>query len=111
MSSPPTDLITTGLTNEQIWAAARAELDGLPDGQGLNIAHEAVDRHLSHGRADFVAVRYLPAAVVNGTSPTRSWPTTPLALPRYWTVSSAAAPESPPSSAAFPSSSSPRSAP
>jgi acetyl-CoA synthetase len=27
------------------WAAARRELDGLPGGQGLNIAHEAVDRH------------------------------------------------------------------
>ena len=27
------------------WAKARAELDGLPGGRGLNIAHEAVDRH------------------------------------------------------------------
>ena len=27
------------------WAAARAELEGLPDEHGLNIAHEAVDRH------------------------------------------------------------------
>ncbi|HQV46090.1 MAG TPA: acetate--CoA ligase, partial [Nitrospira sp.] len=27
------------------WEQARAELDGLPDGQGLNIAHEAVVRH------------------------------------------------------------------
>jgi acetyl-CoA synthetase len=26
------------------WAAARAELDGLPGGRGLNIAHEAVGR-------------------------------------------------------------------
>jgi acetyl-CoA synthetase len=25
--------------------AARGELDGLPEGRGLNIAHEAVDRH------------------------------------------------------------------
>ena len=30
---------------EFTWEAARAELDGLPGGQGLNIAHEAVDRH------------------------------------------------------------------
>ncbi|HWT08998.1 MAG TPA: hypothetical protein VN329_07520, partial [Roseomonas sp.] len=27
------------------WAEARALLDGLPSGRGLNIAHEAVDRH------------------------------------------------------------------
>jgi acetyl-CoA synthetase len=27
------------------WARARAELDGLPGGRGLNIAHEAVDCH------------------------------------------------------------------
>ena len=27
------------------WEAARRDLDGLPDGRGLNIAHEAVDRH------------------------------------------------------------------
>lgn len=27
------------------WQDARAELDGLPHGSGLNIAHEAVDRH------------------------------------------------------------------
>ena len=27
------------------WATARRALDGLPGGRGLNIAHEAVDRH------------------------------------------------------------------
>jgi len=27
------------------WDRARAELDGLPGGRGLNIAYEAVDRH------------------------------------------------------------------
>jgi acetyl-CoA synthetase len=27
------------------WDRARAQLDGLPGGRGLNIAHEAVDRH------------------------------------------------------------------
>ena len=32
------------------WAEARKELDGLPGGRGLNIAHEAVDRHAAgHG--------------------------------------------------------------
>ncbi|HEU4367513.1 MAG TPA: acetate--CoA ligase [Methylomirabilota bacterium] len=41
------------------WAAARAELDGLPEGRGLNIAHEAVDRHAAGPRADRVAIRWL----------------------------------------------------
>jgi acetyl-CoA synthetase len=40
------------------WDAARAELDGLPGG-GLNIAYEAVDRHLVHGRGDRLAIRWL----------------------------------------------------
>ncbi|HEX9064000.1 MAG TPA: acetate--CoA ligase [Streptosporangiaceae bacterium] len=39
------------------WAAARADLDGLPDGRGLNIAHEAVDRHANGPRAQHVALR------------------------------------------------------
>jgi acetyl-CoA synthetase len=41
------------------WAAARAELSGLPGGTGLNIAHEAVDRHANGPRADVVALRWL----------------------------------------------------
>lgn len=41
------------------WDAARAELDGLPDGRGLNIAHEAVDRHAAGERRDHVALRCL----------------------------------------------------
>ncbi len=43
------------------WADARAKLDGLPGGRGLNIAHEAVDRHASGARRDRVAVRFLSA--------------------------------------------------
>ena len=39
------------------WQAA-AQLDGLPGG-GLNIAHEAVDRHAAGARADHVALRFL----------------------------------------------------
>ena len=35
------------------------ELDGLPGGKGLNIAHEAVDRHASGARADQLALRCL----------------------------------------------------
>ncbi len=40
------------------WAQARSWLDGLPQGGGLNIAHEAVDRHLAHGRGGRVAIRW-----------------------------------------------------
>ncbi len=39
------------------WEQARARLDGLPDGRGLNIAHEAVDRHAAGSRRDQVALR------------------------------------------------------
>ena len=39
------------------WDRARAELDGLPGGRGLNIAYEAVDRHAAGARRDAVAVR------------------------------------------------------
>ena len=39
------------------WAEARRALDGLPGG-GLNIAHEAVTRHVLHGRGDHVALRW-----------------------------------------------------
>ncbi|MGW3361233.1 acetate--CoA ligase [Streptomyces bungoensis] len=38
------------------WSQARAELEGLPGGRGLNIAHEAVDRHAASDRADAVAL-------------------------------------------------------
>ncbi len=41
------------------WDAARARLDGLPGGRGLNIAHEAVDRHVAGPRADRVALRWI----------------------------------------------------
>ena len=41
------------------WEAARDGLDGLPGGAGLNIAHEAVDRHVLHGRGDRVALRWI----------------------------------------------------
>jgi acetyl-CoA synthetase len=44
------------------WEAARRELDGLPGGRGLNIAHEAVDRHAAGARADRVAIRWLGKA-------------------------------------------------
>ena len=40
------------------WAQARGLLDGLP-GSGLNIAHEAVDRHVDAGRGDRLALRWI----------------------------------------------------
>lgn len=42
------------------WDAARAALDGLPEDAGLNMAYEAVDRHVHHGNGDTVALRVLP---------------------------------------------------
>ncbi len=39
------------------WTKARAELDGLPGGRGLNIAHEAVDRHATGAFGTRVALR------------------------------------------------------
>ncbi|WP_298108936.1 acetate--CoA ligase [Bradyrhizobium sp.] len=40
------------------WDQARALLDGLPGG-GLNIAYEAIDRHLKAGRGDKLALRWI----------------------------------------------------
>ncbi len=41
------------------WDGIRRELDGLPGGGGLNIAHEAVDRHADGPLRDHVAIRWL----------------------------------------------------
>jgi len=41
------------------WEWARGLLDGLPGGAGLNIAHEAVDRHARGPSAQRVAIRWL----------------------------------------------------
>jgi acetyl-CoA synthetase len=43
------------------WDAARRALQGLPGG-GLNIAHEAVERHARGVRAEQVAIRWLAAS-------------------------------------------------
>ena len=61
----PTGKITPNLADygvaqaEFSWDAARRSLDGLPHGSGLNIAHEAVDRHAQGSRADHLALRWL----------------------------------------------------
>jgi acetyl-CoA synthetase len=41
------------------WEDARRELDGLPGDCGLNIAYEAVDRHVRAGRGGKLALRWL----------------------------------------------------
>lgn len=41
------------------WDTIRGELEGLPDGRGLNIAHEAVDRHADGPLRDRVALQWL----------------------------------------------------
>ncbi len=43
---------------EFTWDSARRWLDGLPGG-GLNIAYEAVDRHVAHGHGAHPALRFL----------------------------------------------------
>jgi acetyl-CoA synthetase len=44
------------------WEQARRELDGLPEGRGLNIAHEAVDRHAGGPRGRRIAMRWISRA-------------------------------------------------
>ena len=43
------------------WDRARQGLSGLPDGRGVNIAHEAVDRHAAGGLAGRDALRFVRA--------------------------------------------------
>ena len=41
------------------WDVARRQLDGLPGGRGLNIAHEAVDRHAAGALRNHLALRWI----------------------------------------------------
>ncbi len=50
------------------WDSVRAELAGLPGG-GINIAHEALDRHLAAGRGDRLALRWIEKDDASATSP------------------------------------------
>jgi acetyl-CoA synthetase len=54
---PPHELPYDELRRSFTWERARADLTGLPGGRGLNIAHEAVDRHVDAGAGDRVALR------------------------------------------------------
>ncbi|MFE3249118.1 acetate--CoA ligase [Streptomyces sp. NPDC059209] len=52
---------TSSTGGEFSWQWARRHLDGLPSGRGLNIAHEAVDRHVLAGRGNKAALRCVTA--------------------------------------------------
>lgn len=45
--------------HDAFWMGVLQELSGLPDGKGLNIAHEAVDRHAAEALPDRSALRWL----------------------------------------------------
>ena len=45
--------------SEFSWDRARQALSGLPDGRGVNIAHEAVDRHAAGPLAGHDALRFV----------------------------------------------------
>jgi acetyl-CoA synthetase len=47
------------LLAEFSWEAEKRNLSGLPGGQGLNIAHEAVDRHASGPLKNQIALRWI----------------------------------------------------
>ena len=54
------NLVDYDQTRKQFsWQSARGLLDGLPGGRGLNIAHEAVDRHAAGATAARVAFRFI----------------------------------------------------
>ncbi|MBS3910394.1 MAG: acetate--CoA ligase [Hydrogenophaga sp.] len=59
-TQPPPHLLDYEATVAQFsWVQAAALLDGLPGGAGLNMAYEAVDRHVKHGRGHRTAIRWL----------------------------------------------------
>jgi acetyl-CoA synthetase len=45
--------------SEFSWGEARRRLDGLPGGRGLNIAHEAIDRHTAGLHGNRLALRWV----------------------------------------------------
>jgi acetyl-CoA synthetase len=48
-----------GTCHHFTWDSARLMLEGLPGGRGLNIAHEAVDRHAAGPLANHLALRWI----------------------------------------------------
>jgi acetyl-CoA synthetase len=64
LSNPPSDVPANAASYEEecarfSWEAERCRLDGLPNGRGLNLAYEAVDRHAFGLLADHVALRHI----------------------------------------------------
>ncbi len=58
--APPPNMLDYETTRREFsWERARSFLDGLPEGRGLNIAHEAVDRHAKGATAGRTALRWL----------------------------------------------------
>ena len=59
LTVPPNLADYERVRREFAWDGARAALDGLPRRRGLNIAYEAVDRHVAAGRGRRLAIRWL----------------------------------------------------
>ena len=59
MSVAPNLTDYTSLASSFSWEQEKEGLTGLPNGQGLNIAHEAVDRHASGKLKEKVALRWV----------------------------------------------------
>ena len=58
--APPANLADYDAARQAFsWNAARDLLEGLPGGHGLNIAHEAVDRHARGPRGEQDAIRWI----------------------------------------------------
>ena len=58
--SPPPHLLDYDRTCAAFdWGEAAKTLDGLPHGGGINIAHEALDRHVLRGHGERIAIRWL----------------------------------------------------
>ena len=60
-AAPPNLRDYEAARREFSWKQARAGLSGLPRGGGVNIADEAVDRHVREGHGSHVALRWLSA--------------------------------------------------
>lgn len=56
---PPNLLDYAEFSSSFTWQSASSQLDGLPNKQGLNIAYEAVDRQIVHGKAEKIALRFI----------------------------------------------------
>src|SRR5687767_1977749 len=59
MAMPTSAKVTRERSSGFSWSKARQDLDGLPGTGSLNIAHQAVDRHVLNGRGHRVALRWL----------------------------------------------------